>query len=59
MGVCVRERGSYMCVSWGEDDWRGPQILWGVCDWEGNGELGLWEYDVEVEEGGKRRAGGW
>lgn len=25
----------------------------GVCDWEGNGELGLWEYEVEVEEGEK------
>lgn len=51
--VCLWERGSYMCVSWGEDDWRGPQSLWGVCDWEGNGELGLGEYDVEVEEGEK------
>lgn len=27
----------------------------GVCDWEGNGELGLWEYEVEVEEGEKDR----
>lgn len=26
---------------------------WGVCDWEGNGELGLGECEVEMEEGEK------
>lgn len=31
----------------------------GVCDWEGNGELGLGECEVEVEEGEKKEAGGW
>lgn len=41
-----------MCVSWGKDDWRGPQILGEsvigreIGNWD-------WEYEVEVEEGEK------
>lgn len=31
----------FICVSLGVDDYRGLQILRGVCDWEGNGTQGL------------------
>lgn len=56
MFVCGRMKLSArlsvcLCVSWGEGRQERASNPWGVCDWEGNGELGLREYEVEVEEG--------
>lgn len=51
--VCASVCKDLMCASHGGRTTRGPRILRGVCDWEGNGELGLREYEVEMEDGEK------
>lgn len=39
--LCVHCVKICVCVSWGQDEERGALNPQGVCDWEGNGELGV------------------
>ena len=50
MCVCVSLCLCYVCLSRGEDGWRGPQILWESVIGR---ELGLRECEAEVDEGEK------
>lgn len=48
--VCLCVYENLMCAQGWLERASNPQGVW---DWEGNGELGLWEYEVEMEEGEK------
>ncbi len=45
--VCEWERENLVCK---DERASNPQ---GACDWEGNGELGLWEYEKDMLEDGR------